>query len=279
MLAVVAVSCNREEAAERTSADLFTDSISESFGNYVGANLAMQCADYTEEQKIEFLNAFQSVMTGTQSDPALRGTIVAAQILQTIDQLDNHDDITLERSPIVNGFKRIFMMDSVDYAVMMKYGSEFQEFRRTAVDRAREARAAERMAAPEAQQNGRIAADFVNNLKANDSSVQTTESGLTYKIENPGDENKPGANATVKVKYVGKHINGEVFDQSGDQPATFNLRGVVPGFSEGLQLIGKGGKATLYIPGELAYGAEGAEGAGIGPNEMLVFEVELVDVQ
>ena len=108
--------------------------------------------------------------------------------------------------------------------------------------------------------------------------MQTSTSGLVFKIENPGQGEKPNANSTVAVKYTGRHLNGESFDASGDTPATFNLNGVVPGFREGLMQIAKGGKETLYIPGNLAYGPEGMPQAGIGPNEMLVFDVELVDI-
>lgn len=276
IMAVFAVSCNKNEGAQSTSENQFTDSLSTAFGHFVGASLAQQSTEYTAEQKQEFLNAFQQVMATASTEPAQRGALVASQMLQSMNQLGN-DGIEMNRAAMVNGFKYTFLMDSVNYSVTMKYNEEFRGYHSRAMEMASAARAAERMAAPEAQQNGRIAADFVNRLKENDSAVATTESGLTYKIENAGEDAKPGANSTVKVKYIGKHINGEVFDQSGDEPATFNLRGVVPGFSEGLRLIGKGGKATLYIPGNLAYGAEGAPQAGIGPNEMLVFDVELVD--
>ncbi|MDE6526437.1 MAG: FKBP-type peptidyl-prolyl cis-trans isomerase, partial [Muribaculaceae bacterium] len=115
--------------------------------------------------------------------------------------------------------------------------------------------------------------------KAENADVRTTESGLSYLIANEGDGQHPDENATVVVNYTGKHIDGEVFDTTdGRGPATFNLQGVVPGFREGLMLLGKGGKATLYIPGKLAYGNQGQPAAGIGPNEMLIFDVELLDV-
>ena len=270
-------SCSKEQTAT-TGSNPLTDTISTTFGQYVGANLAMQCADFTPEQKVEFLRALQSTLTTPSGEAAERGTMVGAQMLQTVQQFASHDQIEINRTAMLDGFKEVFNMDSVDYTTVMKYSNDFQTARQSYLEQAQQARAAEAAGSPEAIQNGRIAADYINNLKAQDSSVQTSTSGLVFKIENPGQGEKPNANSTVAVKYTGRHLNGETFDASGDTPATFNLNGVVPGFREGLMQIAKGGKATLYIPGKLAYGNQGQPAAGIGPNEMLVFEVELLDV-
>ncbi len=270
-------SCSKEQTATTGSSPL-TDTISTTFGQYVGANLAMQCADFTPEQKVEFLRALQSTLTTPSGEAAERGTMVGAQMLQTVQQFASHDQIEINRTAMLDGFKEVFNMDSVDYTTVMKYSNDFQTARQSYLEQAQQARAAEAAGSPEAIQNGRIAADYINNLKAQDSSVQTSTSGLVFKIENPGQGEKPNANSTVAVKYTGRHLNGESFDASGDTPATFNLNGVVPGFREGLMQIAKGGKGTLYIPGNLAYGPEGMPQAGIGPNEMLVFDVELVDI-
>lgn len=109
--------------------------------------------------------------------------------------------------------------------------------------------------------------------------VRVTASGLQYKIISTGDGTLPTAADTVQVHYRGTLIDGTLFDSSYDHggPATFPLNGVIPGWTEGLQLIGKGGKAELYIPAELAYGPRGM-GQVIGPNSALVFEVELLDI-
>lgn len=110
--------------------------------------------------------------------------------------------------------------------------------------------------------------------------VNTTDSGLQYKIIEAGDQqSKPKASDTVQVHYRGTLIDGTEFDSSYSHggPATFPLDGVIAGWTEGLQLIGKGGKAELYIPSELAYGPRGM-GQVIGPNSTLVFEVELLDI-
>ncbi len=110
--------------------------------------------------------------------------------------------------------------------------------------------------------------------------VNKTESGLLYRIDREGDAVKPTGKDMVKCNYEGKLRDGFVFDSSYErgEPAEFPLSGVIPGWTEGLQLIGQGGQITLWIPSELAYGQGGAGGGMIGPNEALEFKVELIEV-
>ncbi|MFH1267473.1 MAG: FKBP-type peptidyl-prolyl cis-trans isomerase, partial [Planctomycetota bacterium] len=109
--------------------------------------------------------------------------------------------------------------------------------------------------------------------------VTTTESGLQYKVIRAGEGKKPGKADSVTVHYRGRLINGTVFDSSYDsgEPASFPVGGVISGWTEALQLMQEGAKWELYIPSELGYGARGA-GGDIGPNEVLIFEVELLKV-
>ena len=109
--------------------------------------------------------------------------------------------------------------------------------------------------------------------------VQVTESGLQYKIIEPGNEElKPSATDTVEVRYKGTLIDGTVFDETaeGADPARFTLNAVVKGWTEGLQLVGEGGKIQLFVPSDLAYGESGRP--GIEPNSLLIFDVDLLHV-
>jgi FKBP-type peptidyl-prolyl cis-trans isomerase len=110
--------------------------------------------------------------------------------------------------------------------------------------------------------------------------VKTTASGLQYKIVKEGAGKSPAATDTVLVHYRGTLLDGTEFDSSykRNEPISFPLNRVIPGWTEGLQLLKEGGKAILYIPSKLAYGENGAGGI-IGPNETLIFEVELLKVQ
>ncbi|MBW2451379.1 MAG: FKBP-type peptidyl-prolyl cis-trans isomerase [Deltaproteobacteria bacterium] len=109
--------------------------------------------------------------------------------------------------------------------------------------------------------------------------VMVTESGLQYKIIEAGTGDAPTESDTVTVHYKGTLIDGTQFDSSYDrgQPATFPVGGVIPGWTEALQLMKPGAKFQIYIPAELAYGERGA-GQDIGPNATLIFDVELIEV-
>ena len=113
---------------------------------------------------------------------------------------------------------------------------------------------------------------------ANREGVETTESGLQYEVLQEGEGEKPAETDTVKVHYTGELLSGEVFDSSRErgEPVTFALNQVIPGWTEGLQLMSEGARYKLYIPSDLAYGPGGNR--AIGPNETLVFDVELLDV-
>lgn len=108
----------------------------------------------------------------------------------------------------------------------------------------------------------------------------TTRSGLKYRILREGEGPKPTPLNTVVASYRGWLDDGTEFDNSykRGKPASFPLKQVVPGWTEGLQLIGEGGKIELEIPGHLGYGAAGGAGGTIPPNATLHFIVELHDV-
>ncbi|MDE5808595.1 MAG: FKBP-type peptidyl-prolyl cis-trans isomerase [Muribaculaceae bacterium] len=109
--------------------------------------------------------------------------------------------------------------------------------------------------------------------------VITTPSGLQYIVEKEGTGAQPTAEDEVTVHYTGKLIDGTVFDSSVSrgEPATFPLNRVIPGWTEGVQLMKEGGKYTFYIPSDLAYGPQGVPNA-IPPHSTLIFEVELIKV-
>lgn len=106
--------------------------------------------------------------------------------------------------------------------------------------------------------------------------IKTTESGLQYKILAEGKGKTPTVSDTVLVRYKGTTIDGEVFDEQKD-PISLPLANIIPGWTEGLQLMKEGTKAMLYIPSDLAYAEMGA-GDKIKPNSALIFEIELVQV-
>jgi FKBP-type peptidyl-prolyl cis-trans isomerase FkpA len=110
--------------------------------------------------------------------------------------------------------------------------------------------------------------------------VQTTASGLQYQVITEGKGPKPQPTDVVRVNYKGTLLDGKTFDSSYDrnEPATFPLNQVVPGWQEGIAMMPVGSKYKFWIPAKLGYGDKGTPGGPIPPNATLVFEVELLDI-
>lgn len=110
--------------------------------------------------------------------------------------------------------------------------------------------------------------------------VVTLPSGLQYKVLKTGDGPKPKATDSVTVHYEGKLIDGTIFDSSikKGEPISFPVRGVIPGWTEALQLMPVGSTWQLFIPSNLAYGEHPRPGGPIGPNAVLTFEVQLIKI-
>jgi FKBP-type peptidyl-prolyl cis-trans isomerase len=138
-------------------------------------------------------------------------------------------------------------------------------------------------------QEKKIAAQAEANLKAEEAflaknkdqkGIVTTASGLQYEVLKEAAGAKPKEGDKVKVNYRGKLIDGREFDSSyaRNQPAVFPVKGVIPGWTEALQLMPVGSAYRIFIPSRLAYGERGAGGGAIGPNQLLIFEVELLEI-
>lgn len=191
---------------------------------------------------------------------------------QMKDLVDAHKEvITYDNARILDGLK-----DALEGKVDVRKDENVQktldaiEAKLVSASKAK----AEAIAKSAQEEGDKYRADF-----AKDKDVKTTKSGLLYKIENAGKGEAIKATDKVKVHYTGKLPNGKVFDSSVErgQPVEFQLNQVIPGWTEGLQLVKKGGKIQLVIPPALGYGKQGA-GASIPPNSTLIFDVEVLDV-
>lgn len=127
-------------------------------------------------------------------------------------------------------------------------------------------------------ENKQAGADYLKAQMAANSNIKVTPSGLAYEVLKEGNGARPQSNQQVTVNYKGMLIDGTVFDQSTDEPVTFGLNQVIPGWTEGLQLMSPGAKYRFIIPSNLAYGDQ-ERPPHIKPGSTLVFEVDLISVK
>ncbi len=165
----------------------------------------------------------------------------------------------------VSGAKPLLSEDQIR-ETMTAYSKEMQEKQKT-------------VAKEEAQKNAAAGEVFLAENKKKEG-IKTTPSGLQYKAIKEGTGPTPKQTDTVTVNYRGTLIDGKEFDSSykRGEPATFPVSGVIKGWTEALQLMKVGSKYQIFVPYSLAYGERGA-GQDIGPNETLIFEVELLGIK
>jgi FKBP-type peptidyl-prolyl cis-trans isomerase len=230
--------------------------------------------DYSLQQG-EFMKLFSGILT-----VILTATLVACspkpktqedQVSYTIGaqfgRSIKNQDLKLDPKMLAQGIEdalkkdKLQLSDDEMQAAMMKMNEERQK---TMTEKA--------------TANKAKAAEFMEKNKSAEG-VKTTASGLQYKILTEGTGPSPKDDQEVVVHYKGTLIDGTEFDSSHkrNQPAEFPLKGIIPGWTEGLQLMKKGGKAMLYVPPELGY--QDRPRQTIPPNSVLIFEVELIDVK
>ena len=173
---------------------------------------------------------------------------------------------------------KIIGNDSIRKLVILRKGKEAELFDAAKVFEFEKANAGAKAAAKAKAEQEAMAVAREAALK-NFGSATTTGSGLKYIVNLEGTGKSPKATDNVTVHYTGKFLDGKVFDSSVErgQPTSFGLNQVIPGWTEGLQLMKEGGKTTFFIPYNLAYGEQGYPGA-IPPKSDLIFEVELIKI-
>lgn len=269
MLVAASACAKGDDAASQLPTPL-TDSISSYFGSTYGGYILNDFKQYSKKQdkqsKQDVLKGIQYAVSNAGDENVIIGMQIGGQLVNQIKGMEEAG-IKVDKTKMMKELTRMFMQDSID----MEQIQQLNGMLTTLMQRAEVIKSQDKVKADEA---------FIAKLKKETPGLQTSKSGLRYVIQNKGEGATPTDTSMVVVNYVGKLADGTVFDQSQEgQPATFGVGQVIAGFKEGLKLLGKGGKATLYIPGNLAYGEQGVPQAGIGPNAMLIFDVEVVDIK
>lgn len=235
-----------------------------------------------EAYRNQFLEGVRAALLADTAHTAyIDGLSVGMTMLKGIIDM-GQKDCPVDRDELYKGYVETFMGKGLDRQEYLKIQEELDAILgpRVQAYRAR----MEEAQKLEQERRQKLAGDnllagrvFIDSLKKADKSIQTTESGLSYKVIKKGKGPNVTPDDQADVIYNGKFIDGREFDSSKGQPVSFTTNGLIRGFSEGLQLMNKGAKYILYIPSDLAYGANAPD--AIGPNQTLVFEVEVKDIQ
>lgn len=283
-----ATSCSSNKTEAGTDAAVsqgFTDSLSNSLGYMNGAMLGGQIKQYmgkdsTKLNKESFLRGFKSALMADTADMSfMMGMQMGMQQIQQQSMM-RQGGVPINRDLFYAEFAKAFKLDSVPQADIQKLDAELNEFMQRANNIMMESQRKRQEAAvaeqtKEGEANLKAGQEFVEKAKAADKSIQTTASGLSYKVDKQGTGANPADGDNVQVIYTGRTTDGNVFDSSNGKPTEMSMNNLIPGFVEALKLMNKGAKYTVYIPGNLAYGLNG--NGHFKPNEMLIFDIELVD--
>ncbi len=276
-LLLSSTACGKSSAASEGDAAV-NDSVSVLFGKVIGAQFAEQAARQNESfDKQAFIRGIQIAVNADSTEEAyLQGVSLGARFAQQFNYFSKEMGVDVDRALFMKEFKAAVMADTV--ANTMVDQALLNSLMERAQKRAEERKLEALNSAPEAVAARKAGEAYIDSLKKADNTVKTTESGLSYKVISEGEGDAITDNDQVSVIYKGSLPDGTVFDDSKGEARSFRPTNVVPGFGEGLKLMKKGAKYVLYIPGDLAYGVQGQPRAGIGPNQTLVFEVEVADI-
>ena len=263
MLTMGFVGCNSKTGGTSDA----MDSLSIAFGDLYGAGMGQQLRSMDSTINMEqALKGMEYIANADTSKAFMQGLQMGMQIAQLYAGIEQQCGMPINKSLFMQhlreGLTKPTPMGQED---MMALQSKIEPLLNRAMEQS-----------PKAIANKKAGKEYMDKLKSN-KDYTFTKSGIAYKVIAAGEGKNFSDSDVVKVNYVGRHLNDSVFDKSGDQPVPFNLKQVIPGFAEMIQLMKPGSKVTVVIPGELAYGPQGNR--GIEPNETLIFDIETVGVQ
>ena len=259
LLTVGFVGCNSKGAAGSSEA---MDSLSMAFGDLYGAGMGQQLRSMDSAINMEqALKGMEYIANADTSKNFMAGLQMGMQIAQLYAGIEQQTGMPINKSIFMQHLREGLMKTTpMGQEDMMALQSKIEPLLNKAMEQS-----------PKAIANKKAGEEYMKKIKE-DKSYTFTKSGIAYKVLAEGQGKNFSDSDVVKVNYVGKHIDGTEFDKSGDQPVPFNLKKVIPGFAEMIQLMKPGSKVTVVIPGELAYGPQGNR--GIEPNETLIFDIE-----
>ncbi len=243
--------------------DALIDSISSTIGTVNGSQIRNSLG-MTDTGLEQFFKGFEYGFEQEVDNISLAYEQAGIQIFQALDYFQEQTHIPLNKDLLMEHLFSGLSVETIDEEEILTLQHQIEPLMARAIE-----------LSPESIANKKAGEAYMEQLRK-DKSFKFTKSGLAYKMLKKGKGKKFTKDDVVNTIYVGKHLDGTVFDSSEGEPMPFSSDLVIPGFSEMLQLMKPGSKAIVVIPSNLAYGASGAGGL-IGPNETLIFEIETVD--
>ena len=262
LLTVGFVGCNSKAGGSSEA----MDSLSMAFGDLYGSGMGQQLRSMDSAINMDqALRGMEFIANADTSKNFQMGLQMGMQIAQLYQGIEQQCGMPINKSLFMKHLRDAIMKTTpMGQEEMMMLQSKIEPLLNKAMEQS-----------PKAVANKKAGEEYMSKLKS-DKDYTFTKSGIAYKVIAAGEGKNFSDSDVVKVNYEGRHINGEVFDKSGENPVPFNLKQVIPGFSEMIQLMKPGSKVTVVIPGELAYGPQGNR--GIEPNETLIFDIETLGI-
>ena len=262
------------------------DSLACLIGATQGASFSRQAAEsYSGEEldvyRTDFMRGLTTaVLSDTVGKGFLDGLRAGTMMIGELMRM-NSEGAPVNLQEFCDTFRKYYtgpMISEAEYnnmfSTLVDILKPIQEEARRKREEARQAEALRAQAV--AEENEARGREFIEALKADDKDVQTTPSGLSFKVITRGEGDTVAADQRALVKYRGTFVDGTQFDARLDEAVAISPSQVIPGFGEGLKMMNKGSKYVFYIPSTLAYGRQAPP--AIGPGQTLVFEVEMVDI-
>ena len=264
LLAIGFVGCNSKGASGNSDT---MDSLSIAFGDLYGAGMGQQLRSMDSTINMDLaLKGMEYIANADTSQAFMQGLQMGMQISQLYQAMEQQCGVPMNKSLFMKHLREGLMKTApVGQEDLMAMQSKIEPLIKKAIEES-----------PKAIANKKAGEEYMAKLK-NDKDYTFTKSGIAYKVLAAGEGKNFSDSDVVKVNYVGRHLDGTEFDKSGEEPVPFNLKQVIPGFAEMIQLMKPGSKVTVVIPGDLAYGTQGSRG-GIEPNETLIFDIETLGV-
>ena len=263
LLTVGFVGCNSKAGGSSEA----MDSLSMAFGDLYGAGMGQQLRNMDSAINMEkALKGMEYIANADTSKGFMAGLQMGMQIAQLYAGIEQQCGMPINKSLFMKHLREALMkVTPMGQEEMMAMQNKIEPLLNKAMEQS-----------PKAIANKKAGEEYMAKLKK-DKDYIFTQSGIAYKVINAGEGKNFSDSDVVNVNYVGRHLNGTEFDKSGENPVPFNLKQVIPGFAEMIQLMKPGSKVTVVIPGDLAYGPQGNR--GIEPNETLIFDIETLGLQ